>query len=56
MEEEAGEREKNESNVREEERAKLKERLSAIEAELEKACQDEDFDKAGEDILMKLSL
>lgn len=35
-------------NGRREETAKLKERLAAIEADLDKACQEEDYDKAGE--------
>ena len=47
--EEEGERERrDEGQANEGERNKLQERLSAIEAELEKACQEEDFDKAGE--------
>ena len=29
------------------ERVKLREKLVSIEAELEKACQEEDFDRAG---------
>lgn len=50
--EEEGEREDNgsasrEEEVDQEERTKLEERLSAIEADLEKACREEDYDKAG---------
>lgn len=36
------------AEVGEEERAKLRERISAIEADLEKAIHEENFDKAGE--------
>ena len=47
---EEGEREdaSREGKVSQEERAKLEKRLSAIEADLEKACQEEDYDRAGE--------
>lgn len=35
-----------------EERSKLEERMSAIEADLDKACQEEDYDKAGESAIL----
>ena len=35
------------SDLEEGERVKLREKLVSIEAELEKACQEEDFDRAG---------
>ena len=37
-------------DVDQKERAKLEEKLSAIEADLEKALQEEDYDKAGKSI------
>ena len=42
-----GERSTTEAKMGETERAKLRERQAAIEADLEKACQEEDYDKAG---------
>lgn len=35
-----------------EERSKLEERMAAIEADLDKACQEEDYDKAGESAIL----
>lgn len=42
-----GERSSAEAKMEETERAKLRERQAAIEADLEKACQEEDYEKAG---------
>ena len=47
MEEEEG-RKEDEGKLSGEERAKLEERLAAIEADLDKACQEEEYDRAGE--------
>lgn len=41
-----------EGDGRREERAKLEERMAAIEADLDKACQEEDYDKAGESAIL----
>lgn len=47
MEEEEG-RKEDEGKLSGEERAKLEERLAAIEADLDKACKEEEYDRAGE--------
>jgi hypothetical protein len=39
-----------------EERAKLEERMAAIEADLDKACQEEDYDKAGESAILPTAM
>ena len=43
----SGEGSSAEAKMEDTERAKLRERQAAIEADLAKACQDEDYEKAG---------